>query len=134
MSGPPGPPLVSRVLEGEARRAALRGAAELPSLTLDHRTVADLELIATGAYSPLTGFLGSGDYRRVIHEMRLADGRPWPLPVTLRGTATAGLEETVALKGPDGTVLGLLYAARVRGARLAHGGRLPDPESGAPGA
>ena len=113
MSGPPGPPLINRVLEGEARRAALQRAAGLASLTLDHRTVADLELIATGAYSPLTGFLGSGDYRRVIHEMRLADGRPWPLPVTLRVTATAGLEETVALKGPDGTVLGLLEVGEV---------------------
>ena len=113
MSGPPGPPLINRVLEGEARRAALERAAGLASLTLDHRTVADLELIATGGYSPLTGFMGSGDYRRVIHEMRLADGRPWPLPVTLRVTATAGLEETVALKGPDGTVLGLLEVGEV---------------------
>ncbi len=127
MSGPPGPPLINRVLEGEARRAALQRAAGLASLTLDHRTVADLELIATGGYSPLTGFMGSGDYRRVIHEMRLADGRPWPLPVTLRVTATAGLEETVALKGPDGTVLGLLEvreaytASKDEEARLVYG-------------
>ncbi len=127
MSGPPGPPLINRVLEGEARRAALQRAAGLASLTLDHRTVADLELIATGGYSPLTGFMGSGDYRRVVREMRLADGRPWPLPVTLRVTATAGLEETVALKGPDGTVLGLLEvreaytASKDEEARLVYG-------------
>ncbi len=116
MSGVPSAlplPLVNRVLAGEDRRAALEGAAGLASLTLDPRTVADLELIVTGGYSPLTGFMGSADYRRVIHEMRLADGRPWPLPITLRVADTDGLEDTVALKGPDGTVLGLLEVSEV---------------------
>src|SRR5207302_485453 len=83
--------LVDRVIPEGERAAALERAGRLRSLTLDPRTVADLELIATGGYSPLTGFLGSADYQRVIQEMRLADGRPWPLPITLRIDAASGV-------------------------------------------
>src|SRR5207302_2040971 len=68
--------LVNRVIPEDERAAALERAGRLPSLTLDPHTMADLELIATGGYSPLTGFLGSADYQRVIHEMRPADTRP----------------------------------------------------------
>src|SRR5262249_10580151 len=63
---------------------ALRARAErLVAITLDAREAADLELIATGAASPLTGFLGSADYASVLERLRLADGTVWPLPFTL---------------------------------------------------
>jgi len=104
---PHGGTLVNRVTEGEA------GQAALPSLTLDPRTLADLELIATGGYSPLTGFMGRADYLRVIHDMRLVGGLPWPLPITLRVADAAGLRDTVALKGPAGTVVGTLEVSEV---------------------
>ncbi|ADV67579.1 sulfate adenylyltransferase [Deinococcus maricopensis] len=58
----------------------LRG---LPTLELTDRAYADLELIATGAYSPLTGFLGEADYLAVIHTLRLDNGTPWSVPITL---------------------------------------------------
>ena len=65
-------------------REALRHRAEsLPQITLDAREQADLELIATGAASPLIGFLGLADYRSVLERLRLADGTVWPLPFTL---------------------------------------------------
>ena len=105
--------LVNRVIPGAAQAAALERAGRLPSLTLDPRTVADLELIATGGYTPLTGFLGSADYQRVIHEMRLADGAPWPLPITLRVRDAAGLGDAVGLQRTDGTLVGLLEVKEV---------------------
>jgi len=105
---PHGGILVERVLEGEERRAALSRAARLPSLTLDPRGVADLGLLATGAYSPLTGFMTRADYLHVLHDMRLASGLPWSLPITLRVADGAGLRDSVALKGTDGRVVGLL--------------------------
>ena len=105
---PHGGTLVLRVLEGEERRAALSRAARLPSLTLDPRGVADLGLLATGAYSPLTGFMTRADYLPVLHDMRLASGLPWSLPITLRVAEGAGLRDAVALRETDGRVVGLL--------------------------
>src|SRR3989449_8910807 len=52
--------------------------------------------------------MGQADYERVVHEMRLADGRPWPLPITLRVDAASGVSDAVALQAPDGTIVALL--------------------------
>ena len=105
--------LVNRVIAAEEYPTALALAAALPSLTVDARTVADLELIATGAYSPLTGFMGLADYQRVLHEMRLADGLPWSLPITLRVTDARKVRDTVALEAPDGSIVALLEVREV---------------------
>src|SRR2546425_3830727 len=110
---PHGGTLVNRVVDGEERRSVFERARALPSLALHPRSVADLELIASGGYSPLTGFMGQADYQRVLHEMRLADGRPWPLPITLRASDAPPLRGTAALAGPDGTILGLLEVREV---------------------
>src|SRR5579859_4113096 len=80
---PHGGTLVDRQLVGEpllAARAALPG---LRHIELDLRAFADLECIATGVYSPLSGFMGAADYRSVLSEMRLANGLPWSIPITL---------------------------------------------------
>jgi sulfate adenylyltransferase len=76
----------------------------------------DLELIAVGAFSPLAGFMGRADYERVVHEMRLASGLIWSVPVTLPVEAefARSLKEgaEVALK-EDGRVLAVMEVAEV---------------------
>src|SRR5437016_10781176 len=52
--------------------------------------------------------MGLADYERVLHEMRLADGLPWSLPITLRVTDARRVRDTVALEKPDGRAVALL--------------------------
>jgi len=80
---PYGGKLVNLVVEGREREELLARAARLPSIKITMRNLCDLELIATGGFSPLTTFMGKADYDRVLKEMRLADGTLFPLPVTL---------------------------------------------------
>ncbi|HVE81270.1 MAG TPA: hypothetical protein VND93_00415, partial [Myxococcales bacterium] len=80
---PHGGRLVDRFVPPPERAALLQRISTLPRLALDAREAADLELIATGAASPLEGFLGQADYRSVVERMRLQSGTVWPLPLTL---------------------------------------------------
>ncbi len=91
------------------RRAA---AADFPELRLNARELSDLEMIACGALSPLTGFMTRADYERVVAGGRLAGGLPWTIPVTLSARADLAarlkLGQTVALRAPDGKLAGTL--------------------------
>lgn len=80
---PYGGKLVNLVVTGEEREHLLAQANKLPSIKITMRNLCDLELLATGGFSPLTTFMGKADYERVLREMRLTDGTLWPLPVTL---------------------------------------------------
>ncbi len=80
---PHGGQLVNRVLRGALREAALERAQTFPQVQLSRMAVSDLEMIAVGAFSPLTGFMSKGDYDSVIDTMRLSNGLPWSIPVTL---------------------------------------------------
>jgi sulfate adenylyltransferase len=86
-------------------------AKDFASLTLDERALCDLELLAVGGFSPLTGFLGKADYERVVAEARLADGTLWPLPVTLPVKPGDGVEvgKTLALRDVYGNLLAFLH-------------------------
>src|SRR3970040_2436668 len=75
--------LVNLVAEEKEREELLSRASRLASIKITMRNLCDLELLATGGFSPLSTFMGKADYERVLHEMRLADGTLWPLPVTL---------------------------------------------------
>ncbi|MDW8392521.1 MAG: adenylyltransferase, partial [Oscillochloridaceae bacterium] len=71
------------VADAEERDELAARAGHLHSLQLSPRSLCDLELLATGAFSPLDRFMGEADNRRVLAEMRLADGTLFPIPVTL---------------------------------------------------
>lgn len=73
----------------------------LPSITVSGRQLADLECLAVGAFSPLTGFMGRSDYESVLKQMRLSSGLAWTLPVTL--SISEG--ELEGLKGSNDIVL-----------------------------
>ena len=98
---PHGGTLVNREVAGPERERLVRAAARMPALRLDARATSDLELIATGAYSPLEGFLGETDYLSVRDHMRLASGVVWPLPITLSATR----EQSGALREGDDVAL-----------------------------
>ncbi len=80
---PHGGILVDRVMRGEVKEAVQERAEQMIKVSLDQMGLSDLELIATGALSPLTGFMGKVDYDRCVEEMRLADGLLWSIPVTI---------------------------------------------------
>jgi ATP sulfurylase/adenylyl-sulfate kinase len=96
-------------LAGPDEAARLRERAKsLPSVTLNARQLSDVEMIGIGAFSPLVGFMGSGDYDSVIEDMHLATGLVWPIPVTLATTA----EQAEALKiGSIGSQIALRNAS-----------------------
>jgi ATP sulfurylase len=111
---PHGGQLIDRVAD-ETRAAELRArAATLPRLELHIRELADLEMIAIGALSPLTGFMGPDDYERVVAEGRLASGLPWTIPVTLSASRDDGVSvgSEVALVDGD-TVRAVIEVAHV---------------------
>jgi sulfate adenylyltransferase len=67
-------------------------ASTLPSLQISERAACDLELLATGAFSPLDRFMGSEDHQRVLDEMRLISDHLFPIPVTLPVTLDDSLK------------------------------------------
>ena len=88
------------------------GVDGLERVALTSREVSDLDMLVSGALSPLEGFMGSGDYERVVEEMRLANGLVWALPVCLAVPAPPK-GDRIALADPSGTLLGVLDVAEV---------------------
>ena len=80
---PHGGTLVNLLAGTDAAAALSAEAANLPKLVVGERELSDLEMLAVGALSPLTGFQGEADYRSVLDSMRLANGLPWAIPVVL---------------------------------------------------
>ena len=100
MIAPLGGRLTECTVHGEEALALSQRAAGLPVVRLDAFQRSDLELLANGAYSPLTGFMSEEDYHGVLDHMHLANGLPFPLPVTL------GVTECVAGRLEEGMEVG----------------------------
>jgi sulfate adenylyltransferase len=98
---PHGGHLINRIATAEQRADFLDKAAHLPIVQIDARAISDLELIAIGGFSPLTGFLEEADYQSVVDTMHLANGLPWAIPVTLP------VSEAVAAPLKEGTLIRL---------------------------
>jgi len=106
--------LVDLVVTGSQAQALRERAAKLPAVRLNSRTLSDLELLAVGGFSPLTGFMTKSDYDGVVNDMHLADGTAWPMPITLavdEGTAKVGDE--IALSDEAGNVLATMLVQEV---------------------
>ncbi|MGB1288135.1 MAG: sulfate adenylyltransferase, partial [Aggregatilineales bacterium] len=109
---PHGGTLVNRLVTDENRDTLLERAKASLAVTLSDVSLSDLELIATGIVSPLTGFMGSADYERVLHHMHLSNGLPWTIPICLPVSADTadnlGVDRDVTLKNAAGDIVGLL--------------------------
>jgi sulfate adenylyltransferase len=114
---PHGGKLIDRELRGAEREALLRASAKMPSLTVNARAEADLELIAIGALSPLAGFMGEADYVSVRDERHLANGLVWTIPITLPATeeekSSLRAGDDVALRSRDGRLIAVLHLAEI---------------------
>jgi sulfate adenylyltransferase len=120
---PHGGRLVDRRLEPEEALEIARGA---PSLRLSPAEAADLRALATGAYSPLTGFMSSEEHEACVHTMRLPDGLLWPIPVCLGVPEEVSIRgDRIALRDPRGDPLGVLDVHEVyKRDRLGETGRV----------
>ena len=109
---PHGGVLVNCEVKGRERDQLMRAMSGLPRLQLNARQISELLLIATGAYSPLDGFMGEADYREVVSSMHLTNGVAWPMPITLAVSSDDArrlqIKKDVALY-QDHLLLGVLH-------------------------
>ena len=107
-------------LQVPAERAAELKAhsKDWPSWDLTGRQLCDLELLMSGGFSPLRGFMNRADYEGVCQNMRLADGTLWPMPITLDVTEDFAKKLTpgsskIALRDPEGVMLAVVHVEDV---------------------
>lgn len=102
-----------------------------PSWVLTDRQICDLEMILNGGFSPLGGFLGKDDYESVINDLRLNDGRLWPIPIMLDVTSefaqSISIGNKITLKDKEGFSLAIMEITdiwepdRIKEAKLVFG-------------
>jgi sulfate adenylyltransferase len=109
---PHGGQLINRMATEAQKEVFYSKADHLPIVQLTERSLSDLELIAIGGFSPLTGFLGKADYESVVLNMRLANGLPWSIPITLPVTSEVAdnlnVGSLVRLNDTNGIFIGVL--------------------------
>jgi sulfate adenylyltransferase len=112
---PHGGTLVNRWATDKERQEWLPEIKNLKRIHLTRREISDLEMIGVGAFSPLEGFMGEADYRATRERMRLRNGLPWTIPVTLAVTPEEERDlhagDDVVLLEDDDHPLGILHLA-----------------------
>lgn len=108
-----------QLIASDERSAELKShSREWPSWDLTGRQLCDLELLLSGGFSPLRGFMTRADYEGVCHNMKLASGLLWPVPITLDVTEDFAKKlqpgsSKVALRDPEGVMLAVLHVEEV---------------------
>ena len=115
---PHGGELVELIAAPERGSELKSHSREWPSWDLTARQLCDLELLLSGGFSPLNGFMNKADYEGVCHNMRLSNGTLWPMPITLDVTEEFAKKLTpgsskVALRDPEGVMLAVLQVGDV---------------------
>ena len=115
---PHGGTLINLVSDPERIQELKAHSCEWPSWDLTGRQVCDLELLMSGGFSPLAGFMKQGDYQSVCHNMRLESGVLWPMPITLdvKEEFAQSLKpgsSQIALRDPEGVMLAVLHVEDV---------------------
>ena len=109
---PHGGSLINRVATQVQKQDLLAKGESLPRVQLDKRATSDLEMIAIGGFSPLTGFMGEADYEQVVNQMHLENGLPWSIPVTLSVekdvAQSLNVGDLVRLDDPTGAYVGVI--------------------------
>ena len=107
---PFGGDLVDLVASADVADELREEANRLPSLQISERAVCDLELLATGGFSPLDRFMSRDDLRAVVDDMRTADGTLFPIPITLPIDRDSGvsLDSRIALRDSTNNLLAVM--------------------------
>jgi sulfate adenylyltransferase len=108
-----------QLIASDERSAELKAhSREWPSWDLTGRQLCDVELLLSGGFSPLRGFMTKPDYEGVCHNMKLADGTLWPIPITLDVSEDFAKKlqpgsSKIALRDPEGVMLAALHVEEV---------------------
>ena len=126
---PYGGKLVNLLVTGQERDELVARVPNLPSIKISMRAQCDLELLATGGFSPLDRFMDKATYERVLHEMRMDGGTFWPLPITLTASSDElpGVGSELVLRSALNDPLAIMKLEEIfswsqeKEARLAYG-------------
>src|SRR5437660_5874328 len=115
---PHGGELVDLKLDTENAAELKARSRDFPSWDLTSRQIRDLELLLSGGFSPLRGFMNLEDYERVCHEMKLSNDLLWPIPITLDvpeafAKSLKPVSSKIALRDSEGVMLAVLYVEDV---------------------
>jgi len=128
---PYGGELVDLLVADEERESIMNRAAMLPRIQLTQRNLCDLELLATGGFSPVRKFMGREDYENVLHSMRLSNGTLFPIPITLPVSKNLREGAEIALADDHNDLLAIMHVEEIyewdrdEAAKLVLGGTDP---------